>query len=307
MECVGRNVHAIELLQRGEVDISSGSYPEDRQFESARCYQIDEKFVTHGLRTIVPPSVLMINTIRKRTIDMWEDKELLSQLCKDSFTYSQVCEQLGLNPPGSIRTLKKYIKLYEINVTHFDSRYHKRNGTSRYSSLDEILVKDSTCKSTWALKNRLIRHSVITEICVLCGQLPFHNGQLLKLQLDHINGDNKDNRLINLRMLCPNCHTQTDTFAGKNKQQMSVKGTRKIFLNKICKECKQQYLSYRQDQTFCSPICVNLSRNNHWNGVDLFKLIEEDGMSYEAVGRQLGLTGAAVKRQYIKNKDLSTG
>lgn len=52
--------------------------------------------------------------------------------------------------------------------------------------------------------------------CACCGNTGEWNGRPLVLQLDHINGDNCDNRLENLRFLCPNCHSQTDTFAGRN-------------------------------------------------------------------------------------------
>ena len=74
------------------------------------------------------------------------------------------------------------------------------------------------------LKERLIREEKIPHICQECGNDGFHNGKHLVLQLDHINGINNDNRLENLRFLCPNCHTQQDTYAAKNikKQFASV-------------------------------------------------------------------------------------
>ena len=52
--------------------------------------------------------------------------------------------------------------------------------------------------------------------CAICGNNGIWNNQKLVLQLDHKNGDNTDNRLSNLRLLCPNCHSQTDTFSGRN-------------------------------------------------------------------------------------------
>ncbi len=57
------------------------------------------------------------------------------------------------------------------------------------------------------------------EACVDCGQGWEHNGKYLSLHLDHINGESSDNRLENLRVLCPNCHTQTPTYAAKNRRK----------------------------------------------------------------------------------------
>lgn len=62
--------------------------------------------------------------------------------------------------------------------------------------------------------------------CCLCDQEPFHNGLPLSLQLDHIDGDPHNNRWDNLRLLCPNCHTQTDTYGFKNEKVRIKRGAK---------------------------------------------------------------------------------
>lgn len=66
------------------------------------------------------------------------------------------------------------------------------------------------------VKNRVIKEGWIINECALCGQQPEWQGKKLVMVLDHINGKNKDNRLENLRLLCPNCNSQTETFSGRN-------------------------------------------------------------------------------------------
>jgi hypothetical protein len=66
------------------------------------------------------------------------------------------------------------------------------------------------------LKKRLIRAGLLVNCCSVCGLRPEWQGQLLVMILDHINGDRSDNRIENLRLLCPNCNSQQPTFAGKN-------------------------------------------------------------------------------------------
>lgn len=64
---------------------------------------------------------------------------------------------------------------------------------------------------------RYLRETV-GDVCVLCGQMSIHNGNPLTLQLDHIDGNSDNNDLSNLRLLCPNCHTQTHTFSTRQKK-----------------------------------------------------------------------------------------
>jgi Zn finger protein HypA/HybF involved in hydrogenase expression len=69
--------------------------------------------------------------------------------------------------------------------------------------------------TTAQLRRRLIEEGVLEARCSRCG-LSEWQGQPIPLELDHINGDRRDNRLVNLRLLCPNCHALTDTYCGRN-------------------------------------------------------------------------------------------
>lgn len=87
--------------------------------------------------------------------------------------------------------------------------------TSRRVPLSQLLVKGRKLAAHSA-KKRIIKEELLENKCAICSLPPTWNSMSLVLQLDHIDGDHMNNEITNLRLICPNCHSQTDTFAGKN-------------------------------------------------------------------------------------------
>ena len=89
----------------------------------------------------------------------------------------------------------------------------------KFIPLSEILVENSTYTNIARLKIRLLREGLLEAKCYRrdCGLAEWKGGTIA-LQLDHISGGKLDHRVENLRLLCPNCHSRTDTLAGKNKR-----------------------------------------------------------------------------------------
>ena len=139
-------------------------------------------------------------------------------LIKSSFSSSECLRKLKLSTEGSAsrRALNKRIKELVLDTSHFKvGGYSTSNKNSNYT-LEKILVQNSSYSSTSSLKIKLLKENLLSYECNIC-QLKEWNSKPISLQLDHVNGVNNDNRIENLRLLCPNCHSQTETYAGRNK------------------------------------------------------------------------------------------
>ena len=144
-------------------------------------------------------------------IDLIPDDEF-RQLITTSFSYNNVLNKIGMSHGrSSTDIIKRRCKQLNISTEHFTI---VNNGFKK-TSLENILIENSTYKNTSRLKERLINEHYLEYKCACCGNIGEWQGKPLTLQLDHINGNHQDNRLENLRLLCPNCHTQTETYGSK--------------------------------------------------------------------------------------------
>lgn len=140
--------------------------------------------------------------------------EQFREIVASSNTYSDCLRALGLGTKGGSSTdiLKRRISELNCSTKHFG---RKGSGYQAKHALIDILVENSTYANISSLKRRLVREGVLEYKCAVCG-INEWLGQEISLQLDHINGINNDHRVENLRFLCPNCHSQTNTYGGRN-------------------------------------------------------------------------------------------
>jgi hypothetical protein len=151
----------------------------------------------------------------------WTDEQFTAAVTASRST-AQVLKALGLNPTGAnYVTVRLHAQRLGLSTSHFlGQRWNVGVSPGKVIPLEVILVQASTYTNLDRLKKRLIRAGLLEEHCYECG-LTEWRGKPIALQLEHRNGDNRDHRIGNLCLLCPNCHSQTATFAGRNQGRVS--------------------------------------------------------------------------------------
>ena len=143
------------------------------------------------------------------------DNEFIS-IVKSNYCIRDIVEALGfVKTSGSMAIhVKERIKELNIDTSHFLGRGAKESPPPKYD-LKDILIENSPYTNIGRLKKRLVKEGLLEYKCEECGNEGYWNGKELKLQLEHKNGKHFDHRLENICFLCPNCHSQTDTYGGK--------------------------------------------------------------------------------------------
>lgn len=145
-------------------------------------------------------------------------KEELQAAVRASYSIAEVCRMLQIKAAGgNYTTLKQKFKDWGIDTSHFRGQGWNvglKFKPNPKKPLTEILVNGSRYQP-YKLKRRLLAEGLKEYICECC-QLNLWLGNPIPLELHHINGERHDNRIVNLQLLCPNCHALTDNYRGKN-------------------------------------------------------------------------------------------
>ncbi|WP_328312590.1 HNH endonuclease [Streptomyces sp. NBC_00442] len=146
-------------------------------------------------------------------------REVLEPVVANSTNMCEVLRRLGLEVVGGHHThITRRVKAYGIDTSHF--RPPSRAGETRRRAPETLLVEQEPATARRIPSDRLKRAMAIlgtTELCAMCGTEPAWRGKPLPLEVDHIDGDWRNNRIENLRLLCPNCHSTTDSYRGRGK------------------------------------------------------------------------------------------
>lgn len=275
-------------------------------------------------------------------MNKYSNDELIEAV-KNSFSVAETCRILGIRPNGgNYKTLKFKLEELKIDISHFTGQAWNQGVRFRNfkpkKELSEVLVQDSSYRNSNCLKKRLLDEGLKEYKCECCNNAEWM-GEPIKLELHHINGDNTDNRLENLQLLCPNCHSMTDTFR-KGKSALSEKreveyrkfkeglhGNAEVNLepssnNKLqaCAETRHDKPKSRKKEThicencgkefsgkgrkYCSVECYReASRYNIPNVIELLDKFKEL-KSYTKVGAYYHVSDKAVKKWCVFYKIL---
>lgn len=253
--------------------------------------------------------MIKISSRKNISVIYYYSDEDFKEIIKRNYTYSDCLREFGLSTSGSASRiiLKRRIAELNLDISHFDPYKNSSTETAKsknkidyYSteSIKSVFIKNSN-QYTSRVKKIILTNNLLEYKCSNCGNTGEWNGKKLTLQLDHINGDHNDNRLENLRFLCPNCHTQTETYGGKKTKKQSQ--------FKRCKCCQKKFIPKNKRQQFCNQDCFKkYSRKVKWpTKEELDNLLKEYKHNICAIARLFNVSDNAINhwiKYYQKQK-----
>ena len=189
----------------------------------------------------------------KNKLDNYIDDEII-EILNNSKSFREALHKLGYCSNGSSGyvSAKRIIRKRDITIPEYN--YYGDGKSNPKYRLDEILIENSKYTSRTSLKKRLIKEGILKYECVKCKNSGEWEGESLSLQLEHKNGVNNDNRIENLEFLCPNCHSQSKTFSGKNKKSVKKNNIKinyckcgaKIYkTSEMCIKCRNKFVAIK--------------------------------------------------------------
>ena len=164
------------------------------------------------------------------------NRDGLTEAVQKSQSVRQVIKALGLIPAGgNYVQVNKYIVKYALDTSHFTGQGWSKGlkiPQKPIRATRDVLTKNSDFQS-YKLKKRLFEERLKEVRCEMCSWAKVSPDGRIPLELDHINGDRFDNRLQNLRILCPNCHSLQPTHRGRNKKSRGGETGRRATLKML--------------------------------------------------------------------------
>lgn len=213
-------------------------------------------------------------------------QDLLSQ----SKSYKEFFSKIGYeNVSGGYRyrTLRQYINQNNLDVSHMTNKRYLTSSNSSKRNI-EVYLNNEYPISSYNLKNRLLKENLIESKCSKCKNTEWCD-EPIPLQLDHIDGNSSNNNLSNLRMLCPNCHAQTDTYCGKNKTR------------NVCITCGN---TAKSGSKYCTNVqCkpkIEREKKSSYSTEEIYNIFIENNSNYTATSKIVGISDNAIRKR-LKN------
>lgn len=150
-------------------------------------------------------------------LDSFSDQQFCD-IIQNSFSFSEARRKFGYCEYGRYVNdlIRERCDTLDLSLDHF-SRKKQDPNIRQTTRKEDIFIQNSTYRNMASLKRKIISNKILQYKCCICGNNGVWNDKSLSLQIDHVNGIHSDNRIQNLRFLCPNCHSQTQTYAGKGQ------------------------------------------------------------------------------------------